>query len=240
MSCFSKWRLPLSPTATPWWWAGYCHVRRLCYAHPFTPLVNNLPSFLSVSFPPISWTFYHVVWTDCSRAAEPEGTLVKTLARWDDLHSLCSSGTRLQTEAVATLNASYFVHWCSLVMMEGLVLSGIPQSDCHQQQPPQQQRIWSWDRNVSHHFSPFGAFSLSLLSTHLPRRWMQMEEAQASETRWLCTSALTPLRHRCQQRAGFTAAYERVRSVCMNIMGWPAVVLSGRQAGWGGGVAEWV
>lgn len=35
--CFSKWRLPLSPTATPWWWAGYCHVRRLCYAHPFAP-----------------------------------------------------------------------------------------------------------------------------------------------------------------------------------------------------------
>lgn len=61
-----------------------------------------------------------------------------------------------------------------------------------------------------------------------------MEEAQASETRRLCASALTPLRHACQQRAGFTAAYERVWSVCTHIMGWPAVVLSGRQAGRGG------
>lgn len=48
-------------------------------------------------------------------------------------------------------------------------------------------------------------------------------------------STLTLLRHLCQQRAECTAVYECVRSVCMNIMGWPAVVLSGREVG----VAEW-
>lgn len=61
--CFYKWRLLLSPTATPWWWAGHCHVRRLCYAHPFTPLlVNNLPSFLkkeNLYLSSILLTFYH-------------------------------------------------------------------------------------------------------------------------------------------------------------------------------------
>lgn len=77
VSRFSKWRLPLSPTATPWWWAGYCHVRRLCYAHPFAPLVNNLPSFLSLSFPPISWTFYHVVWPTVAGLRSPKGRLLK-------------------------------------------------------------------------------------------------------------------------------------------------------------------
>jgi len=38
-----------------------------------------------------------------------------------------------------------------------------------------------------------------------------------------------------QQRAERTAVYECVWSVCMNIMGWRAVVLSGREVG----VAEW-
>ena len=38
-----------------------------------------------------------------------------------------------------------------------------------------------------------------------------------------------------QQRAACTAVYECVRSVRMNIMGWRAVVLSGREVG----VEEW-
>lgn len=69
---------------------------------PSPPLVNNLPSFFTFIFsPPISWTFYHAARTDCSRAAEPEETLVKKFsaasACWDDSRCLCSSGTWLQT-----------------------------------------------------------------------------------------------------------------------------------------------
>lgn len=74
--CFYKWRLLLSPTATPWWWAGHCHVRRLCYAHPFTLLlVNNLLSFLKIFiFPPFCWHFIMLEWF-C------------TLTAWDELYS---------------------------------------------------------------------------------------------------------------------------------------------------------
>ena len=48
-------------------------------------------------------------------------------------------------------------------------------------------------------------------------------------------STLTVLRHPCQQRAECTAVHECVWRVCMNIMGWRTVVLSGREVG----VAEW-
>lgn len=91
------------------------------------------------------------------------------------------------------------------------------------------------DRNVTHHLflTPWSALLLPC-SWGLPASavWMQISGRNMTVVHEQAHIAQASLPTKSTAR---TAVYECVWSVCMNIMGWRAVVLSGREEG----VAEW-
>lgn len=127
---------------------------RLCYVHPFTPLVNNSPFFLIVIFPPVFWTFYNVEmvqhWSTVARLQSLKRRLLKLLRdtyvemtwwRRQHFETLCSEVGQLWTDLTLSTDAH---RWWII----GLVQSWFPQGDSWQHISYPRSL---WDRNVTHH-----------------------------------------------------------------------------------------